>query len=217
MPLPYYCIYLTNVKNTKAVSAPRHESTLKAMNNPVTSYKKTTYSLLIIVKFRTAAVTNLISNIRSHIKSINPQMELQLWASAHWKSRYSCGQNWASKKYVPTANGIYTSSYNQTGFADQLEAFVLGAYADNVWISEDPMTDWSVENFVNTYNNYTMGDCKVYGSIPAYPPYDNASKLSDAVYLCMKRTDGLMVFELSHVLTNGTWDAIKEGINRVEK
>lgn len=169
------------------------------------------------IEFRTAAITNLISNIRSHIKSINPQMELQLWASAHWKSRYSCGQNWASKKYVPTANGIYTSSYNQTGFADQLEAFVLGAYADNVWISEDPMTDWSVENFVNTYNNYTMGDCKVYGSIPAYPPYDNASKLSDAVYLCMKRTDGLMVFELSHVLTNGTWDAIKEGINRVEK
>lgn len=169
------------------------------------------------IEFRSAAVTNLISNIRSHVKSINPQMELQLWASAHWKSRYSCGQNWASKKYVPTASGIYTSSYNQTGFADQLEAFVLGAYADNVWISEDPTTDWSVENFVNTYNDYTMGDCKVYGSIPAYPPYDNASKLSDAVYLCMKRTDGLMVFELSHVLANGTWDAIKEGINRVEK
>lgn len=169
------------------------------------------------IEFRSTAVTNLITNIRSRVKSINPDFELQLWASAHWTSRYSCGQNWASKQYKPEPSGIYTSTYNKTGFADQLEVFVLGAYAGDVWISDDPTTEWTVENFVNTYDNYTKGDCKVYGSIPAYPPYENKAKLSDAVYLCMKRTDGLMVFELSHVLANGTWDAIKEGIERVEK
>lgn len=46
-------------------------------------------------------ITNLITNIRSKVKTINPDMEIQLWASADWGSRYSVGQNWASKKYIP--------------------------------------------------------------------------------------------------------------------
>ena len=33
----------------------------------------------------------------------------------------------------------------------------------------------------------------------------------------MKNTDGLMVFEISHVINKNSWSAIKEGINRVEK
>lgn len=167
------------------------------------------------IEFRSMTVTNLISNIRSKVKAINPDMELHLWASADWASRYSCGQNWASKKYIPSSSSRYTETYNKTGFADQLDAFVLGAYADAVWISENPNSVWSVENFLNTYTNFTKGDCKVYGSISA-TVYDNKA-MSDAVYLCMKKSDGLMVFEISHIINKNTWAAIKEGINRVEK
>lgn len=167
------------------------------------------------IEFRSMTITNLITNISSKIKAINPGIELHLWASADWGSRYSVGQNWASKSYSPAVSSIYTADYSKTGFADQLDVFVLGAYADAVWISENPGSVWSVENFVNTYDNYTKGDCKVYGSIPAYS-YDNKAT-SDAVYLCMKHTDGLMVFEISHVINKNSWSAIKEGINRVEK
>ncbi|GAB6008706.1 family 10 glycosylhydrolase [Dysgonomonas reticulitermitis] len=169
------------------------------------------------IEFRSMTITNLITNIRSKVKSINPNIELHLWASAHWTSRYSVGQNWASKKYVPAASGIYTSAYNKTGFADQLEVFSLGAYADAIWKAEVPGSDWSVENFVNIYSTYTMGDCKVYGSINTPGYGTNKIKISDAVYLCLKNTDGLMVFELSHVINNSQWAAIKEGIGRVIK
>lgn len=92
---------------------------------------------------------------------------------------------------------------------------MLGAYSEYVWKKEYPNSVWTVENFVTTYKNFTKGDCKVYGSITAYSY--NATAMSDAVYLCMKNTDGLMVFELSHVINNGLWSAIKDGIKRVEK
>lgn len=167
------------------------------------------------IEFRSLAVTNLITNIRSKIKSIHPEMELQLWASADWASRYSVGQNWASKKFTPEASPRYTVTYNKTGFADQLEVFVLGAYAEIVWKKDNPGSVWSVENFVDTYNDFTKGDCKVYGSIQSYQ-YDDAG-LSDAIYLCMKRTDGLMIFEMSHVINGNSWDKIKAAIKRVEK
>lgn len=169
------------------------------------------------IEFRSMTITNLITNIRSKVKNINPELELHLWASAHWKSRYGVGQNWASKNYKPTGSSIYTETYNKTGFADQIDVFSLGAYAEYVWKSENPGSDWSVENFVTSYSDYTMGDCKVYGSIGTYAYSNKASAISDAVYLCLKNTDGLMVFEISHVINNNQWSAIKEGIGRVYK
>jgi len=167
-------------------------------------------------EFRTMTISNLITNIRTRVKSINPDMELHLWASADWASRYSISQNWASKRYIPSGSQ-YTSTYNQTGFADQLDVFSLGAYADAVWKKDRPQDVWSVENFVTTYDRFTMGDCKVCGSISSYSYGGNASNCSDAIYLCLKFTDGVMVFELSHVINGNQWNAIKEGIERAMK
>ncbi|MDR0668388.1 MAG: family 10 glycosylhydrolase [Prevotellaceae bacterium] len=169
------------------------------------------------IAFRTMTITNLVTNIRTAVKAIRPDVEFHLWASAHWKSRYSVGQNWASKNYAPTPSGVYTDTYRQTGFADQLDVFSLGAYAEYVWIAQNPGSDWTVENFVTSYSQYTMGDCKVYGSMITSGYATDRTAISDAVYLCLKNTDGLMVFELSHVINHNQWDAIKEGIGRVIK
>lgn len=169
------------------------------------------------IEFRSMAVTNLITNIRTKVKSINPKLELHLWASADWASRYAVGQNWASKNYKPTPSGIYTDTYSKTGFADQLDVFSLGAYTDNIFISENPGSVWSVENFVTTYDKFTKGDCKVYGSFASYAYGTTSSKVSDAVYLSLKNTEGVMAFEISHVINNNQWAAIKAGIDRVYK
>jgi uncharacterized lipoprotein YddW (UPF0748 family) len=168
------------------------------------------------IEFRSMTITNLITNISAKVKSIRPNMEFHLWASAHWTSRYSVGQNWASKKYIPSGS-VYTNAYSKTGFADQIDVFSMGAYTESVWKSENPNSDWTVENFVTTYSRYTMGDCKVYGSFGSYAYGTKTTAISDAVYLCLKNTDGLMVFELSHVINHNQWAAIKEGIGRVIK
>ena len=166
------------------------------------------------IEFRTMTITNFIRSVRSKVKSINPDIELHLWASADWNSRFGVGQNWASQNYTP-AGERYTEKYNETGFADQLDVFSLGAYTDAVWKSENPGSVWSVENFVTTYSNFIMGECKVYGSVGTYAYGNRATTISDAVYLCLKNTDGLMVFEISHVINSNQWDAIKDGISRV--
>ena len=165
------------------------------------------------IEYRSATVKELLSKIRTTVKAINPNCEIHLWASGDWRSRYSIGQNWASTKYIPSG-AQYTSTYNNTGFAALLDVFVTGAYSEKVWISEDPSTTWTVENFVKTWDDFIMGDCKCYGSIAAYA-LDQA-KNSDATYLCLKYTDGYMTFELSHVNNRGLWDSTLEGIKRYE-
>jgi uncharacterized lipoprotein YddW (UPF0748 family) len=169
------------------------------------------------IEFRSMTITNLVTGIRTKIKSVNPKMELHVWASANWAGCYATGQNWASKKYTPAAGYAYTSTYSKTAYADQLDVFSLGAYAEAVWKKDNPNSVWSVENFVTTYNTFTMGDCKVNGSINTPTYGTNANAISDAVYLCLKNTDGLMVFDIVHVINFNQWAAIKDGIARVIK
>lgn len=192
--------------------------TTGSRNNIITSTGGVGSQYKYWIEFRSAVITNLITSIRSKAKSINPNIEVHLWASADWASRYGVGQNWASKTYIPTgSSSIYTTTYNNTGFADQLDVFSLGAYTEKVWISENPQSVWTVENFVTTYSNFIKGDCKVYGSIASYAYINKDTAVSDAVYLCLKNTDGLMVFEISHVINNNQWNAIKDGIDRIYK
>lgn len=166
------------------------------------------------IEFRSMTITRLITDIRSSLRTINPELELHLWASADWASRYSVGQNWASKNYKPSGEA-YTSGYSKTGFADQIDVFSLGAYSESVWKSENPESVWSVENFVTSYSTLIQDECQVYGSFASYAYESNSQQLSDAVYLCLKNTDGVMAFELSHIINFNQWAAIKEGIQRI--
>lgn len=166
------------------------------------------------IEYRSMMVTNLISRIHATVKALRPECEIHLWSSSHWDSRFSVGQNWASKKYQPAPGPVYTSTYSRTGFAELIDVFVTGAYAETVWNADAPGSIWTVENFVQNWKNYIKGACKCYGSIAAYAL--DADKIKDATYLCLKHTDGYMTFELSHVNNGNKWQATLDGIKRYE-
>lgn len=166
------------------------------------------------IEYRASVVTGVLQRIHDTVKSINPDCEIHLWAGADWSNRYTVGQNWASKRYVPKGSQ-YTDTYNKTGFADLLDVFVIGAYTQSVWKKENPQSIWSVENFVKSWNFYIMDDCRGYGSIATYAHDKEA--LSDATYLCLAYTDGYMNFELSHINNGDKWGAALDGMKRYEE
>lgn len=167
------------------------------------------------IEFRSMKVTETLAKVRQAVKAVNPDCEIHLWASSHWESRYAVGQNFASKRYKATGMQ-YTSTYSKTGFADLLDVFITGAYANIVWDKDAAGTVWSVENFVTNYDNYLMGDCKCYGSIQVYDNATTAKDVTDATWLCLQYTDGYMNFELSHTNNRNYWIAAYEGIHRYE-
>lgn len=169
------------------------------------------------VFFRSWAVSEVIRAISKGVKEVDPDCEVHLWASADWETRYSVGQNWAATSYIPTTDPDdrrISLNYNETGFADALDVFSLGAYSEAVYKSENPGSVWSVENFVTTYQKYIPKDhkCKVWGSIASYAYGSSPDKMRDATTLCLKHTDGVSVFELYHVKNLNHWSPIKQGI-----
>jgi len=223
-----YCRYTNNINGWYGMSDFNLQGYAEYWNEPVPNRKEILVGGAPGVKFakwieyRSAVVTSLIHRVKETIKAIDPECELHLWASADWHNRYGVGQNWASKNYKPTG-WQYTDTYNRTGFADDLDVFVTGAYAEYVW-AKDTESDWNIENFVRPFgmnpnshggwSHYIMGDCKCYGSIAAYALDEEG--MEDATYLCLKYTDGYMNFELSHVMHNSLWIASQRGIQRYE-
>lgn len=172
------------------------------------------------VYYRTNSVTKTIRQIKEAVKAAVPECELHLWASAQWSTRYSVGQNWASKNYTPAPSKAYIDNdyykYKDTGFAEDLDVFILGSYAADIYIKDNPGSDWTVENFVKTYDKYIPKShkCKVYGSLGLYAyndPSTKQKKTADATYLCLINTDGYMAFELGHVTNLSLWDGLKKG------
>ena len=165
-------------------------------------------------EYRAATVTGLLAKVREAVKAVRPDCELHLWASGDWISRYEVGQNWASTRYIPEG-AQYTDTYNKTGFASLLDVFVNGAYTEEVWVKDEFTKRWSVENMVKSCQNYLMGDCRSYGSIPSYA-FDSIQN-ADATYLCLENTDGYMTFELTHVNNRNLWNSARDGIQRYEQ
>lgn len=165
-------------------------------------------------EFRSGVIRNFIARVRESIKELQPQVKLQYWAASWLHAIYGNGQNWGSSRSDFSEQHLddwATPTYKNTGFADQLDVFITGTYLERVRGAEDPE---SIEYGLERSNKDVAGDCEVYGSLYAQNHLD---EFEDAVYLCLTRTGGVMVFDIIQVIENNLWDSIKQGIDRAEQ
>ena len=166
-------------------------------------------------EFRSMIIHDFVAEVRREIKAIKPDVKLEYWAASWWGALYANGQNWASNSYMPLEDseasyyyGWCSNNYYRTGFAEELDTFLLGAYLSRIYGADD---NESVEYAINRAERMIRNACTMYGTVQcADPNFD----IEEACYYCLKRTAGLMVFDIVHVINNNKWDAIKRGIER---
>ena len=166
-------------------------------------------------EFRSMIIRDFVAEVRREIKAIKSDVKLEYWAASWWGALYANGQNWASNSYMPledVESSYYyiwcSNNYYRTGFAEELDTFLLGAYLERIYGADD---NESVEYAINRAERMLRNACTMYGTIQcADPNFD----IEEACYYCLKRTAGLMVFDIVHVINNNKWSAIKRGIDR---
>lgn len=162
--------------------------------------------------WRSGNIKSFISGVRAYLKSVKPEVELEYWAASWLHVLYKNGQNWASDRSEYYRGLDWAEDgYCRTGFAGELDLFVSGTYLERVWGMEDLE---SIEYGLYRTKRDVAGACRVQGSLYAVNHLD---QFEDAVYLCMKETSGVMVFDLVWIVKNDLWDEIKAGIDRAEK
>jgi len=165
--------------------------------------------------FRAKNIHDFIKSARDVIKGINPRIELEYWAASWYGALYATGQNWASKNYDTSKDypDFANEDYSKYGFADLLDIFQSGAYLNIIWGLTEPE---SIEAQLTNSMRVVKNDCKLYGSI--YAANQKTRKdISDAVFLCLRNTDGLSVFDIVQVIQYNLWDGIKDGIHRASE
>lgn len=165
-------------------------------------------------EFRSMTITRLVTDIRKTIKKVKPEMKLTYWAPSWIHAIYGNGQNWASKKYYDPSQ-MYpewaSASYQKTGFADQLDIFMLGAYLTDVYGLNN---NESIEYAIERANKLIGDECRIYGTIYGE---NNKTNMEDAVFVSLTQSAGLMVFDILQVIKYDLWDEIQRGIARAEK
>lgn len=164
-------------------------------------------------EFRSKVIRDFIAEVRNTIDQLQPGVKLEYWAASWLHALYQSGQNWASPEsrfYEDYLDDWATPDYNKTAFGDLLDVFITGTYLERVWGMDDLE---SIEYGLYRSNRDVQGACSVYGSLYAQNHID---QFADAVYLCLRDTEGLMVFDLVQVVRFNLWDEIKEGIDRAE-
>ena len=165
--------------------------------------------------FRAKNIHDFIQSARDVIKGVNSKIALEYWAASWYGSLYATGQNWASKNY--DTSGVYpdyaNEDYSKYGFAGLLDIFQSGAYLEIIWGPNEPE---SIEAQLANSKRVVQNDCKLYGSIYAANQKTNKD-ISDAVYLSLRDTDGLSVFDIVQVIQYNLWNGIKDGIRRASE
>lgn len=168
-------------------------------------------------EFRSMTIHDFVAKVNQTINSIKPKVKLYYWAASWFGNRYEVGQNWGSKTYTDFDSSWATDNYHNTGFADELDVFLLGAYLNRIYGLND---NESIEYAIYNGKKIVNGACTMYGTIAANNHMDNAdtnSNIENAVYVCLRDTPGLMVFDIVQVIQFGLWDGIKRGIDKAEK
>lgn len=167
--------------------------------------------------FRAGVLADFIRQASETVHAIKPDLELNYWAGSWIHAIEKNGQNWASPRSEWCKKYPYGSDeYQQAGFAPALDNFIVGAYLERVYGPED---NESVEYALNRADSIIMGDCHVIGSIQSINHSANADdphNLVNAVKCCLENSEGLMVFDVVHVINRDQWAQIKQGIDEYQ-
>lgn len=145
-----------------------------------------------------------------------------------YPSYYEVGVNFASKEYDPGKDFSWaTPEYKNYGYAELIDLYATGNYYTDITIEEYRKTNRSIWNETDSQAQsgtwYCVeGSCqhlrqilkgnKFMGGILVDQFYDNPAKLSETIEMNLRRSDGLMVFDIVHIITKNLWKEVEEGM-----
>lgn len=164
--------------------------------------------------YRAKVIADFVARATQTIKHIKPHVEVSYWAASWIHGIYGNGQNWASPRHAihrdPYTEGWCNEEYMRAGFADKIDTFMLGAYLNDIYGLDNPE---SIEYAIHRANNLTRGDCTMLSSIYALNHPDN---MEDAAYVCLRDSEGVMIFDICQVIEFDLWDDIRRAVERAE-
>jgi len=180
------------------------------------------------VEWRTKNIYDFFALARKEVKSVNKNISFGTYTGAWYPSYYEVGVNFASNKYDPSKDFDWaTPEYKNFAYGDLLDFYMTGSYYTDITIDEYHKNNHSIWNETDSqaqsgtwycvegscaHLRTILKDNKFMGGILVDQFYSNPAKLPKAIEMNLKASDGLMVFDIVHIINKNLWKEIEEGM-----
>lgn len=184
------------------------------------------------IEWRASVIYDFFKTTRDSIKAIKPDMMLGNYTGAWYPSYYEVGVNWASKNYDPSKDFDWaTPEYKNYALYELFDLYTNGNYYVDVTLDElrahgnriknETDSEYSVGEHLCVeggceYSRKLLGDGKFYGGLYVEQYYNNPQQFQRAVEMNLKKSDGLMVFDLCHIIHKNWFDILAEAVKNAE-
>ncbi len=183
------------------------------------------------VEWRASVIKSFVKKSHEVLKGVNPDLIIGDYTGAWYPTYYYVGVNWASPQFDPSEHFSWaTPEYRNTGYADLLDVYMTGLYytlvtkeeVDNAngavgQRTEAGMTNehsywYCIEGGAEWARKLTCGDVPVIGSLYVEQYSGDSAQFSRAIAQALADTDGLMIFDVMHIIKRNWWQPLAEGV-----
>ncbi len=187
------------------------------------------------LEWRCKIIHDFFYEVKGIVKAIRPSISFSNYVGAWYPIYYDVGANWASMKYHPSRNYSWAdTSYYHTGYAESLDFLMVGNYFYDVTEAEaikshTPSPDqtkapdyywwYSVIGSAKIADTVVMNSLPLYGSlyVKQYSDKNDPKQFVKAIKALLKNTNGVMIFDVVHLVQNNWWKYIKEALKNNNK
>lgn len=185
------------------------------------------------IEWRSTNITRFMAEARKAVKAVNPKISFGTYTGAWYPSYYEVGVNFASKNYDPSKDYEWAlPEYKKTGYAELIDLYATGNYYTDITIADAEKNTKGVRNETDSETQqgtwYSVeGSCrhlrtilgknKFMGGVLVDQFYPNPQRLSESITMNLKESDGLMVFDICHIIAKNLWNEVEAGIKNSKK
>lgn len=185
------------------------------------------------IEWRSRVITEFIGKARAAVKSVREDIPFCTYTGAWYPSYYEVGVNFASKNYDPSEDYEWaTPAYKETGYAELIDIYATGNYytditikeylakgGSEIWNETDSQAQsgiwYCVEGSCRNLRKI-LGDNEFLGGILVDQFFNNPADLSRTITQNLKDSDGLMVFDIVHIISRNLWNEVEQGFKDYE-
>ncbi|MDE7386532.1 MAG: family 10 glycosylhydrolase [Muribaculaceae bacterium] len=181
------------------------------------------------LEWRASVIYNFFADTRAKLKAINPDLKFGAYTGAWYPSYYEVGVNWAGPEYDPSEHFDWaTPRYREYALAPLLDLYTNGNYykcislddyySSNGLVKNETDSQWQTGDHLCVegacrYSRMLLGDRPFQGGLYVVDYDTDVNEFKRAVEMNIRESDGVMVFELAHIIRTGWFDALREAVH----
>jgi uncharacterized lipoprotein YddW (UPF0748 family) len=182
------------------------------------------------IEWRTKNIYDFMALAKKKVKEANENVSFGTYTGAWYPSYYEVGVNFASNTYDPSKDYDWaTTDYKNYGYAELLDLYTTGNYYTNISLDDynknNPLVKNETDSKAQSGTWYCVeGSCEklkgilndnpFYGGILVDQFYNKPEDLTRTIAMNLEKSDGLMVFDIVHIIKQNLWKEVEEGMRQ---